>query len=480
MVLKTLFKSCLLILSVNIAHAGQNIDWQPYTVKHKSGDTIKTAEGQLAYIEVPQNHGQNNGKTLKLGFVRLPSTAAKPGNPIVYLSGGPGGSATGTAQGPRFALFNKMREAADVILFDQRGTGLSRNGLKDCHYPSKVKPTQAYTQALLLEEIEATSRYCGEQWQQQGIDLNAYNTKESAADLEVLRQAIGAQKLDLWGISYGTHLAFAAAKRYPDSIGRMVLASSEGLDQTIKLPALSDAHLARVAKELEDGTDRYPQLTDMMRKVLTQLKAKPAMIEVTDPRNGNTFTMAVSEIEVQLLTAYVLTKDPENIATLPATYAAIARGDFSRVGPYLAFIRQKMSQLNPMSAAMDAASGVSQSRWQAVLEQGKTSILWRAHNLPHPDLAKHLKVKDLGDAFRQELTSDIPTLFFAGTLDGRTFIESQKQLASGFSNSTFVTIERGGHNLFMSSPKVGEMMSAFYRKQQLKDTHITLAPIKFL
>jgi pimeloyl-ACP methyl ester carboxylesterase len=86
----------------------------------------------------------------------------------------------------------------------------------------------------------------------------------------------------------------------------------------------------------------------------------------------------------------------------------------------------------------------------------------------------------LGDKFRQAPTSKIPTLFFAGTLDGRTFIEAQQKLAEGFDNSTFITIERAGHNLFLSSPKVIEQMMAFYRGQKLNDNTIKLPAITFL
>jgi pimeloyl-ACP methyl ester carboxylesterase len=470
-------------LSVNIAHGSQNVDWQPYQLKHKNGSEVQTAEGQVGYIEVAENRQSGSDKTIKLGFVRLPSTSSNPGNPIVYLSGGPGGSATGTAQGQRFDLFVKMREVADVILFDQRGTGLSRNGLKKCDFPSKVKMTQHYTRQTLLADIQASTAYCVKQWHHQGVDLNAYNTIQSAADLEALRLALGSKKIDLWGISYGTHLSFAMAKYYPQSVGRMVLASSEGPDHTVKLPALADNHLQRVAAQIAKdpkAQQKYPDLLALMSKVLKKYRDNPVVIDVKDRRSGQTFKMGVSDVEIQLLTAYALTKDPEKIATLPAMYGLMAMGNFDHIAPYLAYMRKTMWRLNPMSMAMDAASGISEQRWHTVQQQAKTSVLWRAHNLPFPDANKTLGVKDLGEAFRKDVKSDIPTLFLAGTLDGRTFIEAQQQLADGFSNSTFITIERAGHNLFLSSPKVIEQMMAFYRQQKLTDSTIVLPDIQFM
>ena len=128
---------------------------------------------------------------------------------------------------------------------------------------------------------------------------------------------------------------------------------------------------------------------------------------------------------------------------------------------------------------MDAASGISKSRWQRVQQQAQSSILWRASNLPFPDINRTLGVTDLTEQFRQHLTSDIPALFFSGTLDGRTFTESHRELANGFSNHTFVTVYRGGHNLFLSDPVIIKTMEQFYSGENVADFTIELASIQF-
>src|SRR5690606_28539839 len=74
-------------------------------------------------------------RRIRLGYVRFPSTAAQPGPPIIYLAGGPGGSGVDAATGPRFPIFMALRAVADVIAFDQRGTGLS------AHLPERTAPT---------------------------------------------------------------------------------------------------------------------------------------------------------------------------------------------------------------------------------------------------------------------------------------------------------------------------------------------------
>ena len=83
-------------------------------------------------------------------------------------------------------------------------------------------------------------------WEREGVDYRGYTTWESAADVDAVRRALGVEKVNLLGISYGTHLALAIRKRYPDRVDRLVLASAEGLDQTVKLPARTDAYFERL------------------------------------------------------------------------------------------------------------------------------------------------------------------------------------------------------------------------------------------
>src|SRR5678815_2498378 len=82
-------------------------------------------KGELLRLTVPERH-LRPARTLTVGALRFPATAAKPGRPIVFLMGGPGmpGSVM-TPIPPYFSLFQKLRDIGDVIVVDQRGIGLS-------------------------------------------------------------------------------------------------------------------------------------------------------------------------------------------------------------------------------------------------------------------------------------------------------------------------------------------------------------------
>jgi pimeloyl-ACP methyl ester carboxylesterase len=94
-----------------------------------------------------------------------------------------------------------------------------------------------------------------------GIRLEAYNTRESADDVDAVRRAFGYKAITVWGRSYGSHLALAVLRQHPDAVERLILVGPEGPDHTWKLPSHVDAVLRRL-------DERAPQLglLTMMRE----------------------------------------------------------------------------------------------------------------------------------------------------------------------------------------------------------------------
>ena len=213
---------------------------KPYTFENAKGEKTPAEFGTLV---VPEKRGDPDSNLIELAFVRFKSTAKSPGAPIVYLAGGPGGSGIGAATSARFPLFMALREIADVIAFDQRGTGYSKPNL-GCFDRMALPLDVAPSKETALKELRANSESCASYWRDvQRVDLTAYNSNESADDLEDLRKALGQRKISLWTISYGTHLAFATMRRHPQSISHAILAGTEGPDHTYKLPSRIQAHL---------------------------------------------------------------------------------------------------------------------------------------------------------------------------------------------------------------------------------------------
>ena len=473
---------CVVVVSLSFSVTAQqkagDLKLKPYVFEYGENGKIDAEFGTLL---VPETRGNPDSNLIELAFVRFKSTSRNPGPPIVYLAGGPGGSGIGAARGSRFPLFMAMREIGDVIAFDQRGTGFSKPNLtclQRVDLPMNVAPSEE----LVLKVMRVRAEQCAFYWQNvQRVDLAAYNTNESADDLEDLRKALGTKQISLWAISYGTHLSFAAMRRHPESIHRVILAGTEGPDHTYKLPSTVQKHMEDIAAAVKADPQLakdIPDFTVLMKTVFDRLDKEPAVVEVTDPRTKQKVKVTVNKFVMQFWTA-------NNIGTnvigyFPSVYYAASKGDYSIAGEV--WLNQATGGIgSAMSYMMDCASGITEQRRETINREAKQTLLADLANYPYPGICQAWKAPDLGDVFRSPLRSNIPVLFISGTLDARTPVSNAEEYRVGFPNSQHLIIDGAVHSdpLFLSSPKIKDVMLEFMRGAPLSTTRITASPMKF-
>ena len=431
---------------------------EPYEFRLRDGSMLAAERGRFT---VPEDRSDPDARRIEIGFVRFRSTSASPGAPIVYLAGGPGGSGVGTAQGPRQPVFLALRAVADVIVYDQRGTGLS-NHIPRCTAARTLDPAAGLSEATLTAYYAETLRDCVARWRAAGVAVNGYTTEESADDLEDLRRALGARRIDLWGISYGTHLAMAAMRRHPRSIGRVAMASVEGMTQTVKLPAHVDAAFARIDTALGGG------LVERMRRVHARLDAEPQTFELAEGRSFRTDSFVVR------MMAGFLAKNPDGYGQLVGGYAALDAGQNAALAqPLWDFFYANPVSMG-MGELMDVASGIDASRLDLVRRQAGESLAGMAINFPMPQLRGAVPGLDLGDRFRREIRSSHEVLIFEGDLDVRTPLEEQAAATAGLSNVQRVRFRNGGHDLFEAHPDVAGILTAFFSGRPVTTRELVL------
>jgi pimeloyl-ACP methyl ester carboxylesterase len=435
---------------------------QPIEFTAAAGDTVQALRGELT---VPSNWDRPDGARLQLAYVRFPGTGAAPGSPIVYLAGGPGGSGIDTARGPRFPLFMAMREFGDVIAFDQRGTGASSRQ-PTCTSAQRVDEATAYSDDEFTELHRAAARDCLRQWQAAGLDLRDWTTAQSVRDLDALRRHLGAAKLSLWGISYGSHLALAAIAAMDDRLDRVVLASVEGLDQTVKRPAQTDAYFARLQAAIATRPALAAQIPDSVgqfRRVLARLEQEPVPLRITPPQ-GEPYDYLLERRDLQQL-ASAMIADPPTALQLLGLVAALDAGDTAPmawvIGQYHRY--GEAISFNPMPFAMDLASGITRAELRRYEREVGDALLGGYLNFPMPQLDRLVPGLDLSDGFRRGPRSALPVLVLSGTLDGRTYPDSQRDAVRGLANAELTLVVNAGHNLFMASPAVTQRIQAFMR-----------------
>ena len=476
---------CVLFIVVLLFHVSVvaqqkagTLKLKPHTFENIRGE--KTA-AEFGTLLVPEKRSNPQSNLIELAFVRFKSTAPNPGPPIIYLAGGPGGSGIEAARGSRFPLFMAFREIADVIAFDQRGTGHSKPNL-GCYDRMALPLDVAPSREMALKELRANAKSCSSYWRDiQRVDLTGYNSNESADDLEDLRKALGVPKISLWGISYGTHLTFAALRRHPQSISRAILAGIEGPDHTYKSPANIQQHLedlsALVKADPQIGKD-IPDLLGLMKSVFDQLDAQPQTVEITDPRTKQKVRIIVNKFVMQYIVG-------NNIGTtvtanFPAFFYRASKGDFTNPAQvWFNISRQGIG--SAMTFMMDCASGQTAARRELIAREAKDTLLEDLSNFPFPGVCEEWNAQDLGDEFRSPLKSNVPVLFISGTLDARTPVSNAEEYLKGFTNGTHLIIDGAVHSdpLFLSSPKIKDGMMEFMRGQKVTVTRTAAPPMKF-
>lgn len=406
-----------------------------------------------------------------------------PGAPIVFLAGGPG--VPGTLVGRRpvyYRLFDRLRELGDVILLDQRGTGLSEPTLQ-CVTKGSLPANAFESEAKAALALGGIVRPCVRLVRGDGHSPEAYNSDASADDLDDLRAALGADKLRLLGTSYGTELALAAVRRHGDRIDRIVLAGTRGPDQVWKLPSALEAQLNRVSR-LAAADSVYatllPDLVGTVRRILGTLAWRPASIEVTDAKTNKKVRLRVGSVGLQA----VLQNDICDVLTVPgvpALVTTLARGDS------LLFARRMEGLYNGLGAgisvmalATDCASGGTPERIARVAEEQKKAVLGGVRNmLLNPAFCEFVGSPDLGPAARAPISSDVPALFITGENDGVTPPAQAEEVCRGFPNGVHVVVENGWNETLPASP-VQNLVVDFIRGDDVHARGIRLLPVRFL
>ena len=184
---------------------------------------------QCASVKVPLDHDRPRGRQITLALSRIPHTSSTFQGPLLVNPGGPS-SGLSLAGFVASALPANVAAQYDVIGFDPRGVGSSEPAL-DCKpgYFDPVRPDpvprSAAEEQVHIERARSFAKACGSKY----ADLLPYiNTISVAKDLDCIRAALGAKKINYLGYSMGTYFGAVYARLYPQRVRRLVLDSIVG------------------------------------------------------------------------------------------------------------------------------------------------------------------------------------------------------------------------------------------------------------
>jgi pimeloyl-ACP methyl ester carboxylesterase len=388
-------------LGLHFQACAQKIAWNPYELNSNFYQFKLSAElGTLKVEENRSNSAQDN--KVELAILRLKSTNPSPDFPIVFLAGGPGNSGIETARGEMLPIFLKLREVADVIVLDQRGTGQSKPNLSFAEGKFTLPLDQSLDSPESMQILQTSAEAWATTLLKKGIDLSAYNTAESAADLEALRKALGAEKINLWGFSYGTHLALAYLKKYDQHVQRVILGGINALDDRFRLPADGDQTIRKMA-ELVQQTPKLnqaiPDLYALTQAVFASLAKQPVTVNKL-PFSQQKVNIKVGKFDLQVALSIVSAQ-----SWFPRIFPSFIHDMSQQKTEFAGFyIRENVK--NPranLSTAMaftaHCASGVAADRKEKIIHQSQNALLGNGINFPFMamEFCAIWGIKDLGD-----------------------------------------------------------------------------------
>jgi pimeloyl-ACP methyl ester carboxylesterase len=402
----------------------------------------QVVQAQCTTLQVPENPKDPQGRkiSLRIGWIPAQQDAAAEPDPVFMLAGGPGQSALDSYPQvqPAFAEIVKKRH---VILVDQRGTGGS-NPLQ-CANPAESMDTDS------PQAAGDYARHCMAELEKKA-DLRLYTTGEAIVDLDTVRQAIGAEQIDLVGVSYGTRMAQQYAATYPQHTRAIVLDGVApnslvlGNEFAINLEHALDLQFGRCAKDAA-CTQKLGDPRQRLNTLMKTLKDTPPTVSFRDPATGvaKQETLHAGDVAVLVrMSAYL----PLMTATLPLQFSEAAQGRYDTLAATANMIGGSLADAMAMGMQLSVICAEDGGELKADPAQDGSLL----GNAIVDGLKAQCAVWPKGArsaSFRKPLSTNVPALLLSGEFDPVTPPRYGDEVAKALPNARHLVLRGQGHNV---------------------------------
>jgi pimeloyl-ACP methyl ester carboxylesterase len=442
------------------------------------------------HFVVPEDRAKAGGRQVRLPVVVIKASGgSRQADPVVFLSGGPG-QGVGLDKDTMKTWWEydqhwSWMKSRDLILFEQRGTGLAEPSLNcpevDARGVELMQGMQDQEQVRAI--YGAALETCRARLVGEGIDLARYGSRDTAADLAELRQVLGIKQWNLAGVSYGTRLALTAMRDHPQGIRAVILDSP----YPPEIRAYESQHagvenafekLFAACRVSDYCRFNYPELERSLFKTIAWLDTRPLPVTVPDPRDGTPIKVRVTGQTLIELTRYSLAFSDARYA-LPTFLDGISLIDPSVLEPMMAGMVESSLGLGlgdfseGKYFAVECNEEIPFNDAERVREDASRHRRFAgfAYQLEEMAVCEHWANGPADPALKAPIESPIPTLVLSGELDPITPTEFAEVTASRLSNGHLLTVAGRGHSLLTNSACAIEAAAAFLKKPgaKLKD-----------
>jgi pimeloyl-ACP methyl ester carboxylesterase len=434
---------------------------------------LNDAHARCGFLTVPERHSRPDGRAIRLMVAIVPAVSSQPApDPVVHMTGGPGGVDFGEAQLMIDAGLNRDRA---LILMEQRGSYLTEPALT-CpvvdEFNAKLVGLRYDATSTRRAHVAAT-RACRRQLGSRGVDLSAYNTSENALDFADLRRALGIAQWNVFGVSYGSTLAQRLMRIDPAGIRSATLDSAVPIASVALPPVWANTRdgfraVFRACSAQRACRARYPHLERTFTRLVRSLEAHPLTTTVKSASGQRTRVGLDGGALVNWLVSVSL--DTPHFAKVPAWIHALAAGD-----PKPIATARAASVTPPGFVSYGLLYGVVCREWtpfaasRDIVRAGRrafprypASVLAQAPQFPQfNEDCDRWQVPSAPRSFRAPTRSDIPTLILSGTFDAVTSLAWARDAARTLTRSTIVRIPGVGHSVLPRSECAQSIEASF-------------------
>ena len=397
---------------------------------------------RCGWLSVPENREQPEGKQVRLHVAVIPSLRLEPaGDPLFVLSGGPGQAASDFYISIAPALA-RVRRDRDIVLVDQRGTG--RSNRLDCTFPDESDITFADPARLreltraCLDKLPGDPRY--------------YTTSVAVRDLDDVRAALGYQKLDLYGVSYGTRVAQHYMRRYPQRVRVAILDGvvppemALGPDIALDAQAAIDKAFARCGSDA-DCKRAFPDIAATFATLRARVEQQPLALSIPDPLSAEPIQTRLGAPE---LTAAVrlLSYSDETMSALPLLIQEAETGQPQALAAQYLMIKRSLDAQFAYGMHFAVVCSEDAPRWdQRPVSQSELAKTYIGESFMASmrTVCEQWPRGPVDEDFSKPLTSPIPTLVLSGGNDPVTPARYGEQILPGLTKSKHLVLDGQGH-----------------------------------
>lgn len=401
-------------------------------------------EARCGTYEVFEDRDARSGRKIGLNVAVLPALGPdRQPDPIAFFDGGPGEPSVSDAVWHAENL-KPLRRRRDILLVDARGTGQSAP--LACEESAAARLQGYLNDFLPLDQVRA----CRELLQKRA-DLSQYTTARIVDDMAEVSAALGYDKLNLMGTSYGTRAVLVFLRRHPERVRTATIFGVLPTDERGPLQAARNAQRAIEALFADCAREpacagAFPNPGADLTAVLRHLET-PMRLEVTDPETEQAVSMVLTRVGAAQTLRYMLYADFGR-PRIPLVLRRAAAGDFRPLGEMASLFGTTVTGgSRGLFLSVTCAEDVAFIREEEIPPAVDGTFLGDFRVRRQIDACKEWPAAKLGPELLQPVVSDVPVLALSGQHDPATPPENGERVIRHLKRGRLIVVPHRAHGV---------------------------------